>query len=145
MAQKNRTEKFEATVRRIYESEPEEFILRLQVEIQSQIAIEAAERKNSTLGHALIELFSKKFINRTALAIAVMQVGILSGSLAIQNYQSLMYEALGFNGREVLLISGCYGFMGVIGQLINLAGVSDRWPRVRTMCKFSFCCALSLP
>ncbi|KAK4863857.1 hypothetical protein LT330_010338 [Penicillium expansum] len=133
LAQKGRAEKFEAVIRRIYESEPEEVILKLQLEIQSQLAIEAAERENSTLGHALIELFSRKFIKRTALAIAVMQVGILSGSLAIQNYQSLMYEALGFNGTEVLLISGCYGFMGVIGQLINLAGVSDRWPRVRTM------------
>ncbi|KAF4769606.1 hypothetical protein N7455_006326 [Penicillium solitum] len=133
LAEKNRPEKFEASIRRIYASEPEEVILKLQVEIQSQIAIEAAERENATLGHALIELFSKKFIRRTALAIAVMQVGILSGSLAIQNYQSLMYKALGFNGQELLLISGCYGFMGVVGQLINLAGVSDKWPRVRTM------------
>ncbi|KAK4929636.1 hypothetical protein LTR66_016146, partial [Elasticomyces elasticus] len=133
LAQKGRLEEFEAVIRRIYESESEEFIVGLQLEVQSQLAIEAAERTNSTLGHALIELFSNKFIKRTALAIAVMQVGILSGSLAIQNYQSLMYEALGFSGREVLLISGCYGFMGVIGQVINLAGVSDRWPRVRTM------------
>lgn len=148
MAQKGQAEKFEAVIRRIYESEPEEVILKLQLEIQSQLAIEAAERENSTLGHALIELFSRKFIKRTALAIAVMQVGILSGSLAIQNYQSLMYEALGFNGTEVLLISGCYGFMGVIGQLINLAGVSDRWPRVRTMCKLfllSYFCVLFPP
>lgn len=147
MAEKNRPEKFEASIRRIYASEPEEVILKLQVEIQSQIAIEAAERENATLGHALIELFSKKFIRRTALAIAVMQVGILSGSLAIQNYQSLMYKALGFNGQELLLISGCYGFMGVVGQVINLAGVSDKWPRVRTMCKFlllSSRCALLL-
>lgn len=107
----------------------------MQVEIREQLALEAQQRKNVKLGHALIELFSAKFIRRTAMSIAVLQVGILSGSLAIQNYQSLLYGALGYTGRTVLLISGCYGFMGVIGQIINLAGVSDKWPRVRTMCK----------
>jgi hypothetical protein len=53
----------------------------------------------------------------------------------IQNYQSLFYAGLGFEGRTVLLISGCYGFMGVIGQVINMMFVSDKWPRKRTMCK----------
>jgi hypothetical protein len=72
------------------------------------------------------------------MAIMVMQVGILSGSLAIQNYQSLLYASLGYKGRSVILISGCYGFMGIIGQIINLLGVSDKWSRRRTMCKSPF-------
>ena len=135
MAQRDHVDKFERTLRKIYADEDEEFILSMQVEIREQIALEALQRKNIKLGHALLELFSMKFIRRTAMAIAVLQVGILSGSLAIQNYQSLLYGALGYTGRTVLLISGCYGFMGVLGQAINLAGVSDRWPRVRTMCK----------
>ena len=53
----------------------------------------------------------------------------------VQNYQSLFYAALGFQGKAVLLISGCYGFMGVIGQVANMLWVSDKWPRVRTMCE----------
>jgi hypothetical protein len=128
-------DKFESTLRYIYGSETDDTIVRIKVEIREQVVLEAEQRNNTRLGHALIELFSKKYIRRTAMAIAVLQVGILSGSLAIQNYQSLLYGALGFTGRKVLLISGFYGFMGVIGQLINLAGVSDRLPRVRTMCK----------
>ena len=93
------------------------------------------QRSSTTLGHALIELFLWKNIRRTAMAIMVMQVGILSGSLAIQNYQSLLYASLGYHGRSSILISGCYGFMGIAGQIINLLGVSDRWSRTRTMCK----------
>ena len=99
----------------------------MQTEIREQLVLEASQRNNLRLGHALVELFSKKYIRRTAMAIAVLQVGILSGSLAIQNYQSLLYAALGYSGQTTLLISGLYGFMGVIGQLVNLAGVSDRW------------------
>jgi hypothetical protein len=71
------------------------------------------------------------------MAIMVMQVGILSGSLAIQNYQGLLYASLGFQGRKAIFISGYYGFMGIVGQIINILGVSDRWSRKRTMCKLS--------
>lgn len=67
------------------------------------------------------------------MAIIVMQVGILSGSLAIQTYQGILYASLGYEGKTFLLISGFYGFMGIIGQVANLVGVSDGWPRVPTM------------
>jgi uncharacterized membrane protein len=107
----------------------------MELEIREQINFEKATRSNTRFGHAIIELFSRKYIRRTAIAIMVLQVGILSGSLAIQNYQSLLYSSLGFTGQKAILISGCYGLMGVVGQLINLVGVSDRWPRVRTMCE----------
>lgn len=127
VAQRNEIEKFEKTLRNIYADEFEETILVMQTEIREQLVLEASQRNNLRLGHALVELFSKKYIRRTAMAIAVLQVGILSGSLAIQNYQSLLYAALGYSGQTTLLISGLYGFMGVIGQLVNLAGVSDRW------------------
>lgn len=127
VSQRNEIEKFEKTLRNIYADEFEETILVMQTEIREQLVLEASQRNNLRLGHALVELFSKKYIRRTAMAIAVLQVGILSGSLAIQNYQSLLYAALGYSGQTTLLISGLYGFMGVIGQLVNLAGVSDRW------------------
>ncbi|KFY69898.1 hypothetical protein V499_09650 [Pseudogymnoascus sp. VKM F-103] len=133
LAQKERYEEFDASLKRIYEDEDEEFFVRSQVEIRAQIQLEGAQRSNITVGHALIEIFNRKNIRRTAMAIMVMQVGILSGSLAIQNYQSILYGSLGFKGRQVILISGCYGFMGIVGQIINFYGVSDRWPRVRTM------------
>jgi hypothetical protein len=136
VAQKERYEEFDASLKRIYEDEDEEFFVRSQVEIREQIQLEGAQRSNITVGHALIEIFNRKNIRRTAMAIMVMQVGILSGSLAIQNYQSILYGSLGFKGRQVILISGCYGFMGIVGQIINFYGVSDRWPRVRTMCTF---------
>lgn len=135
MAQQERYEAFDASLRSLYDFEDEAFFTRTKSEIRSQIQLEAIQRSNSNLGHALLELFSCKYIHRTAMAIMVMQVGILSGSLAIQNYQSLLYASLGYEGRSAILISGCYGFMGIIGQVINLLGVSDKWSRKRTMCK----------
>jgi len=134
LAQQERYEEFDDSLRKLYSDEDEAFFVRTKVEIREQIQLEAIQRNNSTLGHALIELFVWKNIRRTAMAIMVMQVGILSGSLAIQNYQSLLYKSLGFQGRSVILISGCYGFMGIVGQVINLLGVSDKWSRKRTMC-----------
>jgi MFS family permease len=57
----------------------------------------------------------------------------IMGSSAIQNYQSLLYSNLGFEGNTVLLITGVYGLMGFIGQLGGLFILADRWPRVRTL------------
>ncbi|KAG9245322.1 putative transporter [Calycina marina] len=133
LAQQERYEEFDTALHQIYDDEDEAFYIRTQIEIREQIRLEIRLRENRKLGHALIELFSKKYIKRTAMAIMVMQVGILSGSLAIQNYQSILYESLGYSGRGVLFISGLYGIMGVIGQCINLLGVSDRWSRRQTM------------
>ena len=134
VAQQERYEEFDASLRKLYSTESEAFFVRTAVEIRQQIQLEAAQRANSTLGHALIELFTWKNIRRTAMAIMVMQVGILSGSLAIQNYQGLLYASLGYHGRSAILIAGCYGFMGIAGQIINLLGVSDKWSRKQTMC-----------
>lgn len=138
MAQQEKYAAFDASLRRLYSDEDEVFYARTKIEIRDQIKLEKENRDNITWGHALIELFIWKNVRRTAMAIMVMQVGILSGSLAIQNYQSLLYASLGYKGRSVILISGCYGFMGIIGQIINLLGVSDKWSRRRTMCKSPF-------
>ena len=138
VAQQERYEEFDRTLRKLYSDESDEFFVRTRVEIREQIQFEAAQRSNSSLGHALVELFVWKNIRRTAMAIMVMQVGILSGSLAIQNYQSLLYASLGYKGQKAILISGCYGFMGIAGQVINLLGVSDKWSRKNTMCTFYY-------
>jgi hypothetical protein len=138
VAQQEKYTAFDASLRRLYSDEDEVFYARTKIEIRDQIKLEKENRDNITWGHALIELFIWKNVRRTAMAIMVMQVGILSGSLAIQNYQSLLYASLGYKGRSVILISGCYGFMGIIGQIINLLGVSDKWSRRRTMCKLRF-------
>lgn len=135
MAQQEQYDTFNNALHRLYSDEDREFFVHTQLEIREQIRLEAAQRGNRNLGYALIELFSRKYIKRTAMAIMVMQVGILSGSLAIQNYQSLLYSSLGFKNRGIILISGFYGFMGILGQIINLIGVSDRWSRKNTMCK----------
>lgn len=135
MAQKERYEEFDASLRRLYTNEPDSFYLQTASEIRHQIAHEALLRPNAKLGHALLELFNRQNIKRTTMAIAVMQVGVLSGSLAIQNYQGILYASLGFTERKAILIAGFYGFMGVIGQLVGLVGVADRWGRRATMCK----------
>ncbi|KAF4447832.1 sugar transporter [Fusarium albosuccineum] len=53
--------------------------------------------------------------------------------LPSQNFQSIFYATVGFTGRTALLISGAYGMMGIIGQVIYLAVIADKWPRTRTL------------
>lgn len=103
------------------------------LEIREQLALEQARRKSSSWA----ELFTLRYARRVLLGCFIMNMTKLSGSGIVQNYQSLFYEGLGFEGRTVLLISGFYGIMGVIGQLINIAWVSDKWPRRRTVGKHS--------
>jgi hypothetical protein len=131
VAQQERYEEFESSLKRLY---PNEDITLTAHSIRTQITYEALHRQSTTLGHALLELFNRQNIKRTAMAIAVMQVGILSGSLAIQNYQGILYASLGFEGKRAILIAGFYGFMGVVGQALSLVGVADRWGRRATMC-----------
>lgn len=70
-------------------------------------------------------------------------MGQLSGSTVIQNYQNTFYATVGFTGRTALLISGVYGIMGVVGQIIYLVAVADKWPRTRTLWVGSlFLCAM---
>lgn len=111
----------------------DEFIQREMLEIREQLALEQARRKNSSWA----ELFTLRYARRVLLGCFIMNMTKLSGSGIVQNYQSLFYGGLGFQGRTVLLISGFYGIMGVIGQLINIAWVSDKWPRRRTVSKFT--------
>ena len=67
--------------------------------------------------------------------ILTFEVAELAGAGVIRSYQSLFYAGLGFKGNTILLTSGCYGLMGVIGQGFNLWLIADKWPGVRTMGK----------
>ncbi len=136
LVQKERYEQFHRDMGRLYSDETSESIQRQMTEIQAQLQLEASRRTTRHIGHAIIELFSPQNIKRTATAIIIMQIIIFSGALAIQNYQSLLYASLGITGKQALLVSGCYGLMGIVGQVINLLFVADRWPRVRTLCKY---------
>jgi len=133
LAQKERYEEMHVCLRRLYSDEGDEFFARTEVEIREQIHFEAIHRQNTHIGHAMIELFNSRNRRRTLVAIIVGQLQPLAGVSVIQNYQSILYGSLGFTGKKALLISAIYGFMGLIGQIINLLGISDKWPRVRTM------------
>ncbi|KAF5563774.1 high-affinity glucose transporter [Fusarium phyllophilum] len=50
-----------------------------------------------------------------------------------KNFQSVFYQTVGFTGRTSLLISGVYGMIGIIGQVIYLVFVADKMPRTRTL------------
>lgn len=102
------------------------------IQIQEQIGLER-EQGNLSWGVALKQMFSKQYARRTLTAAFIVAMGQLSGSSVIQNFQGIFYQTVGFTGRNALLISGVYGMMGIIGQVIYLFVVADRWPRTRTL------------
>lgn len=122
-------------MRELY-SDEEEILQHAVVEIREQIYLETAQRSKTTLGYGLLELFTRNNIVRTGTAILIMQIPALGGTLAIQNYQAILYQSLGFHGRQVLLISACYGFMGIAGQVVNSLVVSDKVSRRTTISEF---------
>jgi hypothetical protein len=102
------------------------------IQIRDQIALERTASRTSAI-RATSELFSRRNFRRTATACFILMMGQLSRSTVIQNYQNTFYGTVGFTGRTALLISGVYAIMGVLGQIIYLAVVTDRWPRTRTL------------
>lgn len=126
------------------------FVDRELVEIQGQINLER-EQGNLSWTKALRQMFSKQYARRTLTAAFIIAMGQLSGSSVIQNFQGIFYATVGFTGRTALLISGAYGMMGIIGQVIYLVVVADKWPRTRTLwtgslvlsCMIAICMALS--
>lgn len=89
-------------------------------------------------------LFTRQYMRRTLLVCLLVNMQKLSGSNIIQNYQSVMYNSLGYEGRSVLLIGAIYGVMAVIGQIINVFFVSDHWTRRVTVISGSYCLAVLL-
>ncbi|CAO2652673.1 Nn.00g009560.m01.CDS01 [Neocucurbitaria sp. VM-36] len=113
-------------------SDNEDFLDRELLQIQEQIQLER-EQGNLDWITSLKAMFSRKYVRRTLTAAFIIAMGQLSGSSVIQNFQNIFYAQVGFKGRTSLLISGAYGMMGILGQIIYLLVVADKWPRTRTL------------
>ncbi|KAF6780742.1 MFS monosaccharide transporter, partial [Colletotrichum sojae] len=109
-------------------------------EMCSQIQHDSERKKKSNF----LNLFTRQYLRRTLLACLTVNMMKLSGSNIIQNYQSIMYNSLGYEGQTVLLIGALYGFMAVIGQIINVFFVADHWTRRVTVISGSYCLAVLL-
>ncbi|KAF7558182.1 hypothetical protein G7Z17_g78 [Cylindrodendrum hubeiense] len=109
-------------------------------EMCGQIQLEANNKNAAKFS----SLFTRRYIRRTLLACLTVNMMKLSGSNVIQNYQSIMYNNLGYEGQTVLLIGALYGFMAVIGQIINVFFVADHWTRRTTVISGSYALAIIL-
>lgn len=109
-----------------------EFADRELMQISSQISVDRLQG-SMKWKTALRLMFSKKYVRRTLTAGLIVSMSQLSGAGVIQNYQNIFYAAVGLTGKRSLLTSGGHGMMGILGQIIYLLVVADRWPRTRTM------------
>jgi len=62
---------------------------------------------------------------------------LASSTDMMQNYQTLIYNNLGYKGQEALFITALYGFMASIGQAASIFSIADHWPRRRTVSEYS--------
>ncbi|GLI73614.1 hypothetical protein PoHVEF18_001834 [Penicillium ochrochloron] len=131
LVQQERYEEARAILLALHGKDNETLVAQELFQIREQIQLEALA--GTSFYSALRQLISRRHIRRTSLACFILVMSQFSGSSVIQNYQSIFYKAVGFTGKTSLLISGVYGIMGVIGQLIYLFIAADRWPRVRTL------------
>ncbi|KAE8325834.1 general substrate transporter [Aspergillus sergii] len=132
LIQEERYEEARAVLIMLQGSERDEDSLSQELaHIREQIQAEATDVTSFHV--ACAKLFSRRYLHRTLIACFIVVMSQFSGSQVIQNYQTSFYETVGFTGRTSLLISGVYGFMGVIGQIIYLFVVADKWPRTRTL------------
>ena len=139
---KDRYDEARAVMSHIHSGRSSDFLDQQMVQMREQIGLERSYTQGNWI-RKWLRLFKRQYIERTLLCSFLLAYSQFSGSLVIQNFQSIFYAAVGFAGQTTLLISGVYGIMGVIGQTINLFVVADRWPRVRTLCKLPY--PFSLP
>ncbi|KAI1420475.1 general substrate transporter [Xylaria sp. FL1777] len=109
-------------------------------EMCEQIRLEAGSSKMENFK----KLFTRQYIRRTLLACLIVNMQKLSGSNVLQNYQSVLYASLGYEGNTVLLIGALYGFSAVIGQIINVFFTADHWTRRKTVISGSYTLAVLL-
>lgn len=140
MAKKERYDEAKTIMYSLQAHRGSEVIEREFSEMCSQIQLEANNKSMTNF----LKLFTRRYIRRTLLACLTVNMMKLSGSNIIQNYQSIMYNSLGYEGRTVLLIGALYGFMAVIGQVINVFFVADHWTRRMTVISGSYCLAVLL-
>ncbi|EXJ85326.1 hypothetical protein A1O1_05690 [Capronia coronata CBS 617.96] len=150
LVQQDRADEARQVLQRLHGGDSNYLANQELVQIREQINLERAQGNMNWLV-ALSKMFSRQYVRRTLTAAFIIAMGQLSGSSVIQNFQNIFYAAVGFTGKTSLLISGAYGMMGVIGQVIYLTVVADRWPRTTTLwsgslvlsCMISICMALS--
>lgn len=134
LIQQDRTDEARAVLIKLHSdrSDNHDFADQELIQTRAQIDLERTQG-NLSWGVALKKMFSRQYVRRTVTAAFIIAMGQLSGSSVIQNFQNIFYATVGFTGKTALLISGIYGMMGVIGQIIYLVVVADKWPRTRTL------------
>ncbi|CAE6537396.1 unnamed protein product [Rhizoctonia solani] len=94
--------------------------------MKEQIKLEKAKEVKS-----LFELW-KRYRRRVLVSVAVQTCTSLSGVNVIGYYQTIIYASIGIRGKTILLLSGAYGTVGPIANLISLWKV-DSWGRTRSL------------
>ncbi|KAL1696619.1 general substrate transporter [Schizophyllum commune] len=74
----------------------------------------------------------QKYRKRVLIAIAVQTMTSLSGVNVINYYQTTLYKKLGQTGQNVLLLSGVYGTVGALMNIISI-NLVDRLGRVKLL------------
>ena len=130
---KNRFEEARTVLHELHKKAGPDFADQEFIQIREQVSQERALLDVSWF-RGFATLFTKQYLRRTALSCFILAMTQFVGSGVVQNFQNIFYASVGYTGRKALLISGIYGFMGLIGQFISLAFVADRWRRTTTLC-----------
>lgn len=96
-------------------------------QIFTQIAMEKPAHSQRPFD-GLRALMSRQYRFRVFLSCFVLTMCQLAGVNVIQSFQSIFYASVSFVGHTALLVSGVYGCVGIVGQLISLtlvAGMSN--------------------
>ncbi|KAH8880850.1 general substrate transporter [Thozetella sp. PMI_491] len=129
LMQKERYDDAKKVMVYLHEHRGLEFIDREYSEMYAQLQLDNSLERQSN--YRL--LFTRQYLRRTLLGCLIVNMTKLSGSNIIQNYQTVMYNSLGYQGQTVLLIGALYGFMAVIGQIVGIFTISDTWSRRGTV------------
>lgn len=140
MASKERYTEAKEVMYSLHGHRGSDFIAAEFSEMYSQIQYERSTDSRANF----MKLFTRKYMRRTLIACLIVNMMKLSGSNIIQNYQSIMYASLGYEGQTVLLIGALYGFMALIGQIINVFFVADHWSRRWTVIPGNYTLAILL-
>ncbi|TKX19973.1 high-affinity glucose transporter-4 [Elsinoe australis] len=132
LSKNERYEEAERVLHKLHGKGLTDLVQQEMIQIRDQIAFENSQQSPGWIA-AVGRLFSRRYLRRTMTATFIITMGQLSGSSVIQNYQNIFYATVGFTGNTSLLISGIYGFMGVIGEIIYSLFVADKWPRTTTL------------
>ncbi|KAF8609728.1 general substrate transporter [Ceratobasidium sp. AG-I] len=94
--------------------------------MKEQIKLEKAREVKS-----IVELW-KRYRRRLLVSVAVQTCTSLSGVNVIGYYQTILYAGVGITGKTVLLLSGVYGTLGPMANMVSLWKV-DSWGRTRSL------------